>query len=232
MTTGIRIAVIEDDPQMMRFLRTGLEAHGFTPLEAGTVRDGLACIVTAHPDLVLLDLALPDGDGMAVIDQVRAWSRMPILVLSSRSATTEKITALDKGANDYVTKPFDMGELLARIRAALRQGAQEREKGEEAVASGPLRIDLLRREVTLRGEELHLSPREYDLLKVLAINAGMVLTHSMLLARVWGDEQTESTYLRIFISRLRHKIEADPARPQLLVTESGIGYRLKVLPPE
>lgn len=232
MTTGIRIAVIEDDPQMMRFLRTGLEAHGFMPLEAGTVRDGLACIVTARPDLVLLDLALPDGDGMAVIDEVRAWSRMPILVLSSRSATTEKITALDKGANDYVTKPFDMGELLARIRAALRQGAQEREKGEEVVASGPLRIDLLRREVTLRGEELHLSPREYDLLKVLAVNAGMVLTHSMLLARVWGDEQTESTYLRIFVSRLRHKIETDPARPQLLVTESGIGYRLKVLPPE
>jgi len=231
MNAGIRIAVIEDDPQMMRFLKTGLEAHGFSAIEAGTVKEGLACIVTARPDLILLDLALPDGDGMAIIDEVRAWSRTPILVLSSRTSSGEKIMALDRGADDYVTKPFDMGELLARIRAALRYGVKEKQD-EEIIVTGPLKIDLIRREVTLGGDGLHLSPREYDLLKVLAVHAGMVLTHSMLLAEVWGAEQTESTYLRIFISRLRHKIEADPARPRLLLTEAGIGYRLKLLPPE
>jgi two-component system KDP operon response regulator KdpE len=231
MNTGVRVVVVEDDAQMMRFLKTGLEAHGFLATDARNVREGLAAIVTERPDLILLDLALPDGDGMTIIDEVRAWSRIPILVLSSRTATAEKISALDRGANDYVTKPFDMGELLARMRAALRHGGQEK-RSEEVIVTGPLRIDVIRRTVTLSGEELHLSPREYDLLKTLAINAGMVLTHSMLLSMVWGDDQIESTYLRIFVSRLRHKIEVDPARPRLLVTETGIGYRLKLLAPE
>jgi two-component system KDP operon response regulator KdpE len=231
MNTGMRVVVVEDDVQMMRFLKTGLEAHGFLATEARNLREGLAAIVTERPDLILLDLALPDGDGMTIIDEVRAWSRIPILVLSSRTATAEKISALDGGANDYVTKPFDMGELLARMRAALRHGGQEK-RSEEVIVTGPLRIDVIRRTVTLHGEDLHLSPREYDLLKILAVNAGMVLTHSMLLSMVWGDDQIESTYLRIFISRLRHKIEEDPARPRLLVTETGIGYRLKLLAPD
>lgn len=231
MNTGMRVVVVEDDVQMMRFLKTGLEAHGFLATEARNLREGLAAIVTERPDVILLDLALPDGDGMTIIDEVRAWSRIPILVLSSRTATAEKISALDGGANDYVTKPFDMGELLARMRAALRHGGQEK-RNEEVMVTGPLRIDAIRRTVTLHGEDLHLSPREYDLLKVLAVNAGMVLTHSMLLSMVWGDDQIESTYLRIFISRLRHKIEEDPARPRLLVTETGIGYRLKLLAPD
>lgn len=231
MNTGMRVVVVEDDVQMMRFLKTGLEAHGFLATEARNLREGLAAIVTERPDVILLDLALPDGDGMTIIDEVRAWSRIPILVLSSRTATAEKISALDGGANDYVTKPFDMGELLARMRAALRHGGQEK-RNEEVMVTGPLRIDAIRRTVTLHGEDLHLSPREYDLLKVLAVNAGMVLTHSMLLSMVWGDDQIESTYLRIFISRLRHKIEENPARPRLLVTETGIGYRLKLLAPD
>lgn len=231
MNEGIRVAVVEDDPQMLRFLKTGLEAHGFCPLEARTIKDGLARIVTERPDVVLLDLALPDGDGMGVIEEVRAWSRVPIIVLSARTAASEKIAALDNGANDYVTKPFDMGELLARIRAALRQGIWEK-GGEECIATGALKIDLIRRVVSLHGDEVRLSPREFALLKALATHAGMVMTHSMLLAEVWGPEQTESTYLRIFIGRLRHKIEADPTRPRLIVTEPGIGYRLKILPNE
>lgn len=231
MNESIRVVVVEDDPQMLRFLKTGLEAHGFCPLEARTIKDGLARIVAERPDVVLLDLALPDGDGMGVIEEVRAWSRVPIIVLSARAAASEKIAALDCGANDYVTKPFDMGELLARIRAALRQDLREK-GGEEIVVTGPLKIDFVRRVVSLHGTEVRLSPREFALLKTLATHAGMVMTHSMLLAAVWGAEHTEAAYLRIYIGRLRHKIEADPARPRLIVTEAGIGYRLKILAPE
>lgn len=231
MSEGTRIAIVEDDPQMLRFLKTGLEAHGYVAIEARTGRDGLAAVVTGKPEIILLDLALPDRDGMAIIEEVRGWSQVPIIVLSSRNASSDKIAALDRGANDYVTKPFDMGELLARIRAALRQGLQE--KGSEAaVASGPLSIDLVRREVAVGGRGIKLSPREYALLKALAVNAGMVMTHQMLLAEVWGGTAVDNTYLRIFIGRLRQKIEANPARPRLIVTEPGIGYRLKVLPPE
>lgn len=227
--TNTRVVVVEDDPQMQRFLKTGLEAHGYQVVEARTGREGLAAVVTARPEVILLDLALPDGDGHQIIEEVRGWSRTPIIVLSSRTASSEKIGALDQGANDYVTKPFDMGELLARIRAALRQAIHEK-GGETVVETGPLTIDLVRREVTVDGQEVRLSPREYDLLKVLAANAGMVMTHQMLLREVWGPAQDETTYLRIFIGRLRHKIEADPARPRLIVTEPGIGYRLKILP--
>ena len=168
-------------------------------------------MVTRQPEVILLDLALPDRDGLDIIAEVRQWSRVPIIVLSARTTSAEKIAALDRGANDYVTKPFDMGELMARIRAALRHRIEDK-GGEPMFASGPLGIDMVRRLVTLRGEDLRLSPREYALLKVLALNAGMVMTHRMLLEQVWGPAQiAETTYLRIFIGRLRHKIEADPA---------------------
>lgn len=232
MNNGARIAVIEDDPQMRKFLRTGLEAHGYQPFEACNGKEGLSTVVTAKPDVLLLDLALPDADGLRIIEDLRGWSRMPIIVLSARAAAAEKIAALDRGANDYITKPFDMGELLARIRAALRQTIQER-GGEPVFVSGPLALDLVHRLVKVRGEEVRLSPREFALLRCLAGNAGMVMTHQMLLQEVWGSANAGDTaYLRIFIGRLRQKIETDPSRPRLIVTESGIGYRLRLWPPE
>ncbi len=227
-----RIVVVEDDPQMRRFLKTGLEAHGYEVAEAKTGREGLAAIVTRLPEVVLLDLALPDMEGTEVLAEIRGWSKVPVIVLSARTQSDEKIKALDLGANDYVTKPFDMGELMARVRAAMRQKIAD--KGAEPLfVSGRLKVDLLRRVVTVGGAEVRLSPREYELLKVLVVNAGMVMTHPMLLREVWGPAQAEeSTYLRIFVGRLRHKIEADPARPKLIVTEPGVGYRLKVLAEE
>lgn len=227
MSEGHRIVVVEDDPQMRRFLKTGLDAHGYQVTEAETARTGLAAIVTVNPDLIILDLTLPDLDGFAVVQEVRGWSQTPIIILTSRNVVDDKITALDAGANDYVTKPFDMAELLARMRAALRHRIRQ-EGGQPAVTSGSLSVDLVRREVRRGSEPVKLSPREYEVLRVLAQNADMVVTHQMLLREVWGPAHVGDTnYLRIFIGRLRQKLEDDPARPRTIVTESGVGYRFR-----
>lgn len=231
MTEGHRIVVIEDDPQMRRFLKTGLDAHGYQVVEAETARAGLAAVVTANPDLIILDLTLPDLDGFAVVQEVRGWSQTPIIILTSRNAVNDKIAALDAGANDYVTKPFDMAELLARMRAALRHRIRQ-EGGQPAVVSGSVSVDMVRREVRRGSEPVKLSPREYEVLRVLAQNADMVVTHQMLLREVWGPAHVGDTnYLRIFIGRLRQKLEDDPARPRTIVTESGVGYRFRLRQP-
>jgi two-component system KDP operon response regulator KdpE len=226
MTDNRRIAVIEDDPQLRRFLKTGLEAHGFDVSAAETGREGLAMLVAQPPDVLLIDLMLPDTDGADLVREIRSWSQMPVIVLSSKNSAQDKIDLLDLGANDYLAKPFDMGELLARIRAALRQAIVV--KGSEPVfKSGPLLIDLVRHEVTLNGEPVRLSPREFALLCFLAQHADKVITHQMILKEVWGAAHLNDThYLRVFMGRLRQKLETDPARPKLLVTVSGVGYRL------
>ncbi|MBI1206104.1 MAG: response regulator [Azospirillum sp.] len=232
MNEAHRVAVIEDDPQLRRFLTAGLEAHGYQVSCSESGRAGIASIVTVKPDVILLDLGLPDIDGTALIDEIRAWSQIPIIVVSSRIAVGDKISALDHGASDYVTKPFDMGELLARIRASLRQNI--RTSGTEPTFTvDHLVVDLLRREVRRDGALVKLSPREFALLRFLVANADKVLTHQMILKEVWGAAHLHDThYLRIFIGRLRQKLELDPARPRLIVTESGVGYRLRVNRPE
>lgn len=229
MTDPYQVLVIEDDPQLQRFLKTSLEVHGYGVSMASTGNEGLASMVSEKPDVVLLDLGLPDLDGASLISNIRQWSRTPILVVSSRARSEDKINALDNGANDYVTKPFDMGELLARIRATLRQQAREN-ANEPIFVNGPLEVDLMRREVRVDGRLVKLSPREYELLRYLVINADKVMTHQMLLSEVWGPAHVHNThYLRIFIGRLRQKIEANPAQPQLLITEPGVGYRLRMV---
>ncbi len=222
------IVVIEDDPQIRRFLRTGLQAHGFELHEADGGKLGLVEAATRKPDLVILDLGLPDMDGVEVVKQLREWSSMPVLVLSARAMESDKVAALDAGADDYLTKPFGLGELLARIRVALRHaqsGAPQDKEGLFAV--GSLRVDLAHRRVLNDGAEVHLTPIEYRLLATLVKNAGKVLTHRQLLKEVWGPSHVEHThYLRIYMACLRNKLEADPARPRFLQTEAGVGYRL------
>jgi two-component system KDP operon response regulator KdpE len=219
------IVCIEDDPQMRRFLRTGLGAQGFRVFDAETGGQGLAEAGTRKPDLVILDLGLPDMDGVEVVRELRSWTRMPVIVLSARSMESDKIAALDAGADDYLTKPFGLGELLARIRVALRHANATAEQG-EAFAAGDLNVDFTKRLVTLKGQKLHLTPIEYRLLSVLIRNAGKVLTHRQLLKDVWGPAYADrSHYLRVYMGQLRHKIEADPARPRYLLTEPGVGYR-------
>jgi len=222
------IVVIEDDPQIRRFLRTGLQSHGFEIHEADTGTLGLTEAANRKPDLVILDLGLPDVDGVEVVRRLREWTSMPILVLSARTLETDKIAALDAGADDYLTKPFGLGELLARIRVALRHaqaGATQDKEGVFSVAE--LRVDLPHRRVHRDGAEVHLTPIEYRLLSVLIKHAGKVLTHRQLLKEVWGPGYVERThYLRIYMANLREKLEADPARPRFLLTEAGVGYRL------
>jgi two-component system KDP operon response regulator KdpE len=222
------IVAIEDDPQIRRFLRTGLESHGFEIHEAETGAQGLAEAANRRPDLVILDLGLPDMDGVEVVRKIREWSALPVIVLSARATETDKVAALDAGADDYLTKPFGLGELLARIRVALRhaQGAAAQDKGGVfAVAS--LKVDLAHRRIHVGGKEVHLTPIEYRLLAVLVKHAGKVLTHRQLLKEVWGPAYVErSHYLRVHMASLRHKLEPDPARPQFLLTEAGVGYRL------
>jgi two-component system KDP operon response regulator KdpE len=221
-----RVLVIDDEAQIHRFLRAALEAAGFEPLRADTGAEGLREIARAAPDAVVLDLGLPDMDGRQVLIKAREFYHEPIIILSARDRETEKIEALDSGANDYVEKPFGVGELLARLRAALRQRSHASEPPPPIVKSGPLTIDFPRRLVT-RGEELvHLSPKEYDLLAKLAQNAGKVVQHRDLLISIWGPAHVEDTqYLRVFIGQLRQKIEGDPSEPQVIMTEPGIGYR-------
>lgn len=226
MSVHPRVLVIDDEPQIHRFLRAALEADGFEPLRADSGAEGLREIARAAPDAVVLDLGLPDTDGKEVLLKAREFYLEPIIVLSARDRETEKIEALDLGANDYVEKPFGVGELLARLRAALRQRAHAADPPPTVITTGPLTIDLPRRLVTLGGEMVHLSPKEYDLLAKLALNVGKVMQHRDLLISIWGPAHVRDTqYLRVFIGQLRQKIEPDPSAPQIILTEPGVGYR-------
>ena len=223
--------VIEDEPQIRRFVRSALEGEGWQVHEAGTVRDGLAAAGTRQPDLLVVDLGLPDGDGVGLIRDVRGWSAVPIIVLSARIDEADKIAALDAGADDYLTKPFGTGELLARVRANLRRpraaAGAAAEQGEPLFRFGDVEVDRAARLVRRAGTEVHLTPTEYRLLGMLVANVGRVLTHRQLLREVWGPSHAgQSHYLRIYMGHLRQKLEADPAQPRHLVTETAVGYRL------
>ncbi len=219
-----RILVVDDEPQIRRALRTSLEAHGYEVRTAGTGEEAIVASAEEAPDLIVLDLGLPDLDGAAVIARVRSFSDVPVIVLSVRDRQADKVGALDAGADDYVTKPFDMGELLARARAALRRG-----QGEEpaaVLAFGGIEVDLGRRLVTLGGQAVHLTKTEYSLLEALVTNPGKLLTHPWLLRRVWGPAyQAESQYLRVYIRSLRRKLGDEASAPRLILTEPGVGYR-------
>jgi two-component system KDP operon response regulator KdpE len=223
------ILLIEDEPQMRRFLRTALTTNDYRLVEAETAKDGLAQAAARNPDVVLLDLGLPDRDGLSVARELREWSTTPIIVLSARGHERDKVAALDVGADDYLTKPFGVDELLARIRVALRHAALSAGAAPEPVfEAGDLRVDLPARRVWRAGQELHLTPTEYKLLATLVRHAGKVLTHRQLLKEVWGiNYVSQSHYVRVYLAQLRQKIEADPARPRLLLTEPGVGYRLR-----
>jgi two-component system KDP operon response regulator KdpE len=222
------ILVIEDDPPLLKFLRVTLATQDYGILEAATGEQGLRHAATATPDLIILDLGLPDIDGIEVTRRLREWSAIPIIVVSARGKEQDKVIALDAGADDYLTKPFGVGELLARVRVALRRlAAANPETGEPVFEVGPLRIDLSRREVTVAGGPVHLTPNEYKLFSVLVKNAGRVLTHRQLLKEVWGPGSTDqSHYVRVYMNQLRQKLETDASRPKYLLTEPGVGYRL------
>jgi len=223
------VLVVEDEVQMRRFLRTALGTQGYRVVEAEASREALVAATTHNPELILLDLGLPDGDGIDLARRIREWSRVPIIVISARGREDDKVAALDAGADDYLTKPFGTNELLARMRVALRHAA-EKDGGEATpvLENGALRIDQARREVTLAGKEVRLTPIEYRLLVLMARHAGMVLTHRQILKEVWGPPYVNEThYLRVFMAQLRRKVEPDPVRPALLLTEPGVGYRMK-----
>jgi two-component system KDP operon response regulator KdpE len=220
-----RILVIDDEPQIHRFLTPALEAAGYEPVRADNAQDGLREIARKPPDAVVLDLGLPDLDGKVALEKARAFYDGPILILSARDRETEKIDALDLGADDYVEKPFGVGELLARLRVALRHRLA-RSGTEPVVEAGGLRVDLIKRLVSRGGEPLRLSPKEYDLLAQLIEGGGKVVTHRQLLTAVWGPAHVEDVqYLRVFIAQLRQKVEVDPGHPALIATEPGVGYR-------
>ncbi|HEY4373850.1 MAG TPA: two-component system response regulator KdpE [Burkholderiales bacterium] len=228
MSEPTQIAVVvEDEQQIRRFVRTSLEAEGWRVHEAGTLKQGLTEAGTRHADLVVLDLGLPDGDGIDFIRDLRNWSQVPVIVLSARAEETDKIAALDAGADDYLTKPFGVGELMARVRVALRRRRSAGEMREPQFRFGNVVVDLSLRTVTRNGAPVHLTPLEYRLLGHLIANAGRVLTHRQLLREVWGPSHVEdSHYLRIFMGHLRQKLEDDPAQPRHLLTETAVGYRL------
>jgi two-component system, OmpR family, KDP operon response regulator KdpE len=225
---GPKILLIEDEQEIRRFLRVSLGNHGYRLVESGTGNDGVMQAASQQPDLMILDLGLPDIDGMEVIRQVRAWSPMPIVILSARGQEHEKVEALDAGADDYLTKPFSVSELLARIRVALRHAARgDGEAGEPVFTLEGLRVDLARRQVFVGEQEVHLTPIEYRLLTTMIKHAGKVVTHRQMLKEVWGpDSVFETHYLRVYMAQLRRKLEADPACPRFLLTEPGVGYRL------
>jgi two-component system KDP operon response regulator KdpE len=228
-TTDIRVLVVDDEPQIRRFLRPALEHQHWDVVEAESGREALLQATTRRPDIVLLDLGLPDMEGIDVLRQLRDWSSAPVIILSARGTEQQKVEALDSGADDYLTKPFGVEELLARMRAALRRQQKSAGTAEPVFESGDLKVNLALRRVWSRGAEVHLTPLEYRLLSTLVKHAGKVLTHQFLLREVWGLAYLREThYLRIFMRQLRHKLEADPARPQHLTTESGVGYRLRV----
>jgi two-component system KDP operon response regulator KdpE len=223
--TGERVLVVDDEPQIRRALRTALTAHGYAVETAEDGRTGLEAIAAWAPDAVVLDLVMPGLDGFEVLRQTRTWSDVPVIVLSARGQEPDKVAALDGGADDYLTKPFGMGELLARLRAVLRRAGAP---ADLVVRVGEVAIDLARHVVTRSGVEIHLTPTEYDLLRTLARDVDKVLTHRQILERVWGSYAAENAQqLRVYINYLRRKLEADPTRPQLIVTEPGVGYRLK-----
>ena len=227
--SGPTILIVEDECQIRRFVRTALEREGMRVGEAGTRRDGLIEAGRCKPDLVVLDLGLPDGDGAQFVEDFRAWSSAPVLVLSARSTENDKIGVLDAGADDYLTKPLSVGELLARVRALLRRGRNGAEAEAALVAFGDVEVDFSRRQVTRGGELVKLTPIEYRLLGVLIANAGKVLTHRHLLREIWGPAYSDSShYLRIYVGHLRHKLEDDPAQPRHFLTETGVGYRFQL----
>jgi two-component system KDP operon response regulator KdpE len=222
-----QILVVDDEPQIRKFLRLGLEDSGFAVLEAANAEAALRVAVAAQPELVVLDLGLPDREGFEVLERLREWSRVPVIVLSVRSRESEKVRAFDLGADDYVVKPFGMPELLARVRAALRRRI-ESEAPEPVFRVGALEVDLVRRVVRVNGAQVRLSPKQYRLLQILVSNAGKVVTHGQLLNDIWGAAHRDDVqYLRVFVRKLRSRIEADPARPAYLLTELGVGYRLR-----
>lgn len=229
MVAQQKILVIDDEPQIRKFLRISLGANGYQVLEAENATLGLAAAQADPPDLLILDLGLPDMDGQEVITALRQNTDLPIIVLSVRSHEFDKVEALDRGANDYVTKPFGIAELMARIRAVLRpRGTKE---SQDVVEIGAVRVDLVRRIVSRAGTEVHLSKREWELLAFMALRPDHVLTHRHILKEVWGPAHVEDTaYLRVYVNQLRQKLEDDPARPALIVTDPGVGYRLKLTP--
>lgn len=222
------VLIVEDEAQIRRFVRAALEGEGCRVAEAETVAQGLVDAGTRKPDLVILDLGLPDGDGAGFVRDLRAWSQLPVLILSARSTESDKIGVLDAGADDYLSKPFSVGELLARVRALLRRSRMGGELQSPVVRFGEAEVDLTRRLVLRRGEPVHLTPIEYRLLCVMLANAGKVLTHRQLLREVWGPSFVESShYLRIYVGHLRQKLELDPTQPRHFLTETGVGYRFQ-----
>jgi len=227
MTDTARVLVVDDEPQILRFLRASLGASGFEVIEAETGTAALKRAAADAPEIVVLDLGLPDMDGKDVIKSLREWSEIPIIVLSARAREAEKIEALDLGADDYVNKPFGIGELLARLRAALRHRLRQ-QGATPVVKAGDLKIDIARRRVTRGESDIHLTPKEFDLLKLLAQNAGKVVTHRQLLQAVWGPAHLEDTaYLRVFIGQVRRKIDAEEGTASLIENAAGVGYRLR-----
>jgi two-component system, OmpR family, KDP operon response regulator KdpE len=223
-----RILVVDDEPQIRKFLRISLGANGYEVAEAANAEEGIEAARARKPDVVILDLGLPDMDGQEAISAMRELGDMPILVLSVRASEADKVEALDRGATDYVVKPFGIGELMARLRAAMRR-REAAEKSGQVMQAGSVRMDFARRIVTRNGEEVRLSKREFELLKFLAASPGHVLTHSQILKAVWGPAHVEDTaYLRVYVNQLRQKLEEDPSEPKLILTELGIGYRLRV----
>ncbi len=225
---SLRVLVVDDERAIRRFLRASLSTHGYEMFEAASGAEALAVVAEQRPDVVFLDLGLPDADGLDVIRKLREWSTVPVIILSVRDQEKDKIAALDAGADDYLTKPFGIGELMARMRGVLRRAAPT-SPGEPVLSVGDLQLDFARRVVSLAGKELALTPTEYDILKVLAQSAGKVLTHLQIIRKVWGlgYGENESHLLRVNISNLRRKIEPDPTRPIFIVTEPGVGYRFR-----
>jgi two-component system KDP operon response regulator KdpE len=227
LTVGAKILVIDDEAEIRKLLKVGLTAHGYVFLEAANGKDGIYQTAASRPDIVILDMGLPDLDGFEVVRQIREWSKVPIIILSVRGADHDKVNASDLGADDYLIKPFSMSELMARIRVAMRHLGNL--KDEPVIQISDLWIDLSRRQVKVAGTEIHLTPTEYDLLKILVSNAGKVVTHRHILTTIWGNNgQDYAQYLRIYISQLRKKIETDPNQPKFILTEPGVGYRLSL----
>lgn len=225
MSDGPVILIIDDEVQIRRMLRLSLDAHGYQVNEATTSQEGLDQAAITKPDLVILDLGLPDRNGLDTLRLLREWSRTPVIILSVKNSEQDKIELLDCGADDYLTKPFSMGELLARIRAALRHSSPESSDG--IVVAGDLTIDFMKRAVTKTGEDVKLTPTEYSIIKILAANAGKVLTHNQIMDQLWGlNAHADPSYLRVYILQIRKKIEKDSANPKILITEPGVGYRM------